>query len=132
MTPPLYIDPLSTRYCGLAREFDFEWPLADNSASWCYGYHLSELNFPAVSITCLPQGIPPPSRLPLCLGINQHRYGLITAIYTVGGLVGSLASSKVVEKQGIKGGLLLSSYINLLGVIIMTSATHWNRVAARR
>jgi predicted MFS family arabinose efflux permease len=66
------------------------------------------------------------------LGIDQHRYGLVTAVYTVGGLAGSLISSRVVEREGIKGGLLWTGYINLFGVVCMTLATHWMMLAFGR
>ncbi|RSH89293.1 hypothetical protein EHS25_002405 [Saitozyma podzolica] len=74
-------------------------------SSWYYGYHLSELNFPVTSLTCLSPAFPPPSRLPLCLGLTAPRYSFVTAVFTVGGLVGSLISSWVVLKEGVKGGL---------------------------
>lgn len=95
------------------------------SSSWYYGYHLSELNYPAESLTCLPRAHLPPSKLPLCIGIDSDKYGFVTAIYTVGGLVGSLISSWMVEHHGVKGGLTWTAYLNLFGAIVMTMATRW-------
>jgi hypothetical protein len=89
------------------------------------GYHLSELNFPVTSLTCLSPAFPPPSRLPLCLGLTAGRYSFITAIFTVGGLMGSLMSSWVVQKEGLKGGIAWTGYLNLFGVIGMAMAPHW-------
>nr|XP_019045765.1 vacuolar membrane protein [Kwoniella bestiolae CBS 10118]OCF24695.1 vacuolar membrane protein [Kwoniella bestiolae CBS 10118] len=94
-------------------------------SSWYYGYHLSELNFPVNSLTCITPAYPPPSRLPLCLDLDSTRYSIVTAVFTVGGLVGSLISSWVVEKEGIKGGISWTGYLNLVGVLGMGIAPHW-------
>ncbi|WVF69339.1 hypothetical protein IAT40_004115 [Kwoniella sp. CBS 6097] len=101
-------------------------------SSWYYGYHLSELNFPVNSLTCLSPAFPEPSRLPLCLDLDSTLYGLVTAIFTVGGLVGSLISSWVVEKEGIKGGIAWTGYLNLIGVLGMGIAPHWILLALGR
>ncbi|KAK8858481.1 hypothetical protein IAR55_002708 [Kwoniella newhampshirensis] len=94
-------------------------------SSWYYGYHLSELNFPVASLTCLSPAFPPPSRLPLCLDLDAYLYGLITAVFTVGGLVGSLMSSWIVEKEGLKGGIAWTGYLNVIGVLGMGVSPHW-------
>ncbi|WWC70652.1 uncharacterized protein I206_104603 [Kwoniella pini CBS 10737] len=116
--------------------------MSDNSAlmpvlwacvsSWYYGYHLSELNFPVNSLTCITPAHPPPSRLPICLDLYATRYSIVTAIFTIGGLVGSLGSSWVVEKEGIKGGLSWTGYLNLIGVLGMSIAPHWYLLALGR
>jgi SP family facilitated glucose transporter-like MFS transporter 3 len=84
------------------------------------------------SLTCLSPAFPPPSRLPLCIGIDANLYGLVTAIFTVGGLVGSLGSSWVVQKEGVKGGILWSGYLNVVGVLGMGIAPHWIILASGR
>ncbi|WVR06252.1 hypothetical protein IAU60_003282 [Kwoniella sp. DSM 27419] len=101
-------------------------------SSWYYGYHLSELNFPVNSITCITPAFPPPSRLPICLDLDSRLYGLVTAVFTVGGLLGSLISSWVVEKEGIKGGIAWTGYLNLIGVLGMSMAPHWALLALGR
>ncbi|WWD18368.1 hypothetical protein CI109_102818 [Kwoniella shandongensis] len=101
-------------------------------SSWYYGYHLSELNFPVASLTCLSPAFPTPSRLPLCLNLDASLYGLITAIFTIGGLIGSLSSSWMVEKEGLKGGLAWTGYLNLIGVLGMGIAPHWVVLAGGR
>ena len=100
-------------------------PIAKDSSSWYYGYHLSELNYPAESLTCIPHAGLPTSTLPLCIGLDSRKYGMVTAIFTVGGLGGSLISSWVVEKYGVKGGLIWTGWINLLGSVIMTFSPQW-------
>lgn len=96
------------------------------------GYHLSELNFPVASLTCINPAFPPPSRLPLCLGLDTYRYGLVTAIFTAGGLVGSLMSGYVIHHEGIKGGIAWTGYLNLIGVLAMTMAPTWIILAVGR
>ncbi|WWC62444.1 uncharacterized protein I303_105040 [Kwoniella dejecticola CBS 10117] len=101
-------------------------------SSWYYGYHLSELNFPVNSLTCITPAHPLPSRLPICLNLDSSRYSIVTAIFTIGGLVGSLSSSWVVEKEGIKGGISWTGYLNLVGVLGMGIAPHWYLLALGR
>ncbi|WWC88785.1 uncharacterized protein L201_003698 [Kwoniella dendrophila CBS 6074] len=101
-------------------------------SSWYYGYHLSELNFPVNSLTCITPAYPPPSRLPLCLDLDSNLYSIVTAIFTVGGLIGSLGSSWIVEKEGIKGGIAWTGYLNLVGVLGMSIAPHWALLAIGR
>lgn len=97
------------------------------------GYHLSELNFPVASLTCLPSAAnPSTSFLPTCLGLDANRYSLVTAIFTVGGLVGSLGSSWLVQKQGLKGGLVYVGWMNVLGVVLMALSPNWLVLALGR
>ncbi|KAK4687764.1 hypothetical protein P7C73_g2353, partial [Tremellales sp. Uapishka_1] len=101
-------------------------------SSWYYGFHLSELNYPISSLTCIsiPEGSSQP--LPLCLGLSTNLYGVVTAIFTAGGLIGSLISSGVVEKYGMKGGITLTGWLNLFGSLAMALAPHWVVLAAGR
>ena len=97
------------------------------------GYHLSELNFPVSSLTCLPSEVGMSSSvLPTCLGLDANRYSLVTAIFTVGGLAGSLASSWLVQKKGLKGGLVYVAWMNVLGVLLMTLSPNWIVLALGR
>lgn len=123
-------------------------PLTDsNSSSWsCQsysvrkrdpdvpadGYHISEFNFPAASLTCLSPSFPPPSRLPLCLGLDSAKYGLVTAAFAAGGLLGSLGSSWVLQLEGVKGAIMWTGMLNLVGAILETLAAQWSVLAAGR
>jgi len=106
--------------------------VAEDSLSWHYGFHLAELNYPADSLTCLPSSTLPASVLPLCLGLDSHRYSVVTAIYTAGGLLGSLGSSWLVGRDGVKGGLVWAAWLDLFAVIGMTMAPHWMVLAVGR
>jgi SP family facilitated glucose transporter-like MFS transporter 3 len=74
----------------------------------------------------------PRTRLPLCLEIDAFRYGTVTGMFTLGGLVGSLASSWVVYKDGLKGGLVWTGYLNLVGVFLMGWSWNWGMLALGR
>ncbi|KAH8087986.1 general substrate transporter [Filobasidium floriforme] len=93
-------------------------------SSWYYGYHISELNFPQPSLTC-HKDASGRSTLPACLDITSTRYSIITAVLTVGGLLGSLAAAKVIGRYGMYGTVWLTGAINLVGSIVMTISTHW-------
>jgi len=46
--------------------------------------------------------------------------------------VGSLGSSWVVQREGVKGGIVWSGYLNVFGVVAMSIASHWVILAAGR
>ncbi|OXH33653.1 vacuolar membrane protein [Cryptococcus neoformans] len=99
-------------------------------SSWYYGFHLSELNFPALSLTCTsPSSF---SLIPQCLYLSEPLYAFTTAIFTVGGLLGSLSNPWIVSKYGLKGGISLTGWINLFGASAMAFAPHWVILAAGR
>ncbi|ODN95874.1 vacuolar membrane protein [Cryptococcus wingfieldii CBS 7118] len=93
------------------------------------GFHLPELNFPEQSITCTSAST---TLLPECLSITPSLYSLITALFTLGGLLGSSTSSNVVSQRGLKGGIALTGWLNLIGAGIMTFAPHWTILALGR
>lgn len=53
------------------------------------------------------------------------RFSTVTAMLTVGGLLGSLLSDRVVRQRGIAGGIAASAWINLVGALVMALAPHW-------
>ncbi|ORX40195.1 vacuolar membrane protein [Kockovaella imperatae] len=101
------------------------------TSSWYFGFHLSELNFPSASLMCteVEKGI---FGLQNCLDITIYRYGLITALFTVGGLVGSLASSWLVQSRGVKGGITITAWLNVVGALAMAFAPNWIVLALGR
>jgi len=95
------------------------------SSGWSSdGWHISELNFISESLTC-PENARSASALPDCLGITSNRYSIITAIFTVGGLFGALATAKVISRFGMYGSIWLTGTINLAGSGLMALSAHW-------
>ncbi|KAL1412963.1 Bifunctional purine biosynthesis protein PurH [Vanrija albida] len=94
-------------------------------SSWFYGYHITELNFPAQSLTCYgrPNEVAP--FLPHCIGLDQQRYSAVTAMLTAGGLIGSAVSDRVVSAEGIAGGIVWTGWLNLFGALLMAGAPNW-------
>lgn len=66
------------------------------------------------------------------MGLDANRYSLVTAIFTVGGLLGSLSSSWLVQKKGLKGGLVYVAWMNVLGVALMGLSPSWIVLALGR
>lgn len=94
------------------------------------GFHLSELNFPALSLACTSPTSS--SVIPQCLYLSESLYAFTTAIFTVGGLLGSLSNPWIVSKYGLRGGISLTGWINLFGAGAMTFAPHWVILAMGR
>jgi len=46
--------------------------------------------------------------------------------------LGSLSSSWLVGREGVKGGLVWTAWLNAFGSLIMTMAPHWLLIAAGR
>jgi MFS family permease len=101
---------------------------------WYYGYHISELNFPQPSLTCSSKTSTSSILLglPNCLDLTPALYSLATAIFTVGGLVGSLFSAMVIERTGMLGAVKLTGWINVLSSVAMTLSPHWTVLVVGR
>lgn len=95
------------------------------SSTWYYGYHITELNYPVDGLTCHPSPNDGEAFLPPCLGISPLKYSAITAVFTVGGLLGSTVSDRVVKAEGIAGGIAWTGWLNLAGALCMAAAPHW-------
>jgi len=96
---------------------------------WTYGYHIACLNQLQSVLTCAAYtgGIPPreptqPKSLPSCIPMTAATFGLVTSIFTVGGLIGSLASNYAMHNYGRKGSLKINAAFALVGSAIMTVA----------
>ncbi|KIV96344.1 hypothetical protein PV10_00225 [Exophiala mesophila] len=71
-----------------------------------FGYHLAELNAPQDVITCVRKSLDTTdfpitsSSLPQCIPMNATQLGLVSSIFTLGGLVGALASGSLSARYG--------------------------------
>ncbi|KAH0830441.1 general substrate transporter [Lanmaoa asiatica] len=83
-----------------------------------YGYHISALNQLQAVLTC--QHIVPVSSygLPTCIPMSDATFSLVTSMFTVGGLLGSLSANLAMDRYGRKGATRLSAVFNTAGAAI--------------
>ncbi|KAL5336127.1 general substrate transporter [Aspergillus crustosus] len=89
-----------------------------------FGYHLAELNAPQAVITCEQKGSPSSisGGLPQCIPMNPSQFGLVSSIYTLGGLLGALLSGPVSTKHGRLFALRATTAFFILGPVAETLA----------
>ncbi|KAG8967614.1 hypothetical protein FRC03_009643 [Tulasnella sp. 419] len=95
------------------------------NSPFSYGYHIACLNQVQLALTCAK---PPSSTgalsLPTCVPMSTNTFGLITSIFTIGGLLGSLVASRFMHRFGRKGAIKINASLICAGSLIMTIA--WN------
>lgn len=86
-----------------------------------YGYHISALNQLQAILTC--RSIRNPSatyyNLPVCIPMSDATFSVVTSIFTVGGLCGSVSANVAMDKWGRKGAIRLSAVATALGAGFM-------------
>ncbi|KAJ6018637.1 hypothetical protein N7499_010171 [Penicillium canescens] len=91
-----------------------------------FGYHLAELNAPQAVITCERKGVHSAGitfhGLPQCLAMSPSQFGLVSSIYTLGGLVGALLAGPVSTKYGRLLALRATTVFFTLGPVAETLA----------
>ncbi|GMK57158.1 hypothetical protein CspeluHIS016_0309980 [Cutaneotrichosporon spelunceum] len=81
-----------------------------------YGFAISAMNGIQAVVMCPSAGVPTPTRgLAPCVPMTASQFGLVVSVFTIGGLVGSLASRSVVAGRGQRGTLRASALAILLG-----------------
>ncbi|KAL4737772.1 MFS glucose transporter [Aspergillus similis] len=90
-----------------------------------FGYHLAELNAPQAVITCERKSIHSASDgLPQCVPMNSSQFGLVSSIYTLGGLLGALMAGPVSTKHGRLFSLRATTIFFVLGPVAETLASN--------
>ncbi|KAL4814733.1 general substrate transporter [Aspergillus spinulosporus] len=90
-----------------------------------FGYHLAELNAPQAVITCERKSIHSASDgLPQCIPMNSSQFGLVSSIYTLGGLLGALMAGPVSTKHGRLFALRATTIFFVLGPVAETLASN--------
>ncbi|OLY79528.1 Vacuolar protein sorting-associated protein 73 [Smittium mucronatum] len=80
------------------------------------GYKLAELNNPKDSImNCNLDDEAAWFGLPLCLPMSEVYFGFVTSVLAIGGLIGSMISSKLADSYGRKNSMIINSIILLIG-----------------
>ncbi|KAK0672384.1 putative metabolite transport protein [Cercophora samala] len=101
-----------------------------------FGFHLAELNAPEDVITCHKTSISALQQLASlvmtksgssddvadCIPMSRSDFAAISAIFTVGGLLGALTSGPFTSARGRKLPMQLTAAFYLLGSIVETSA----------
>ncbi|KAI0798098.1 general substrate transporter [Abortiporus biennis] len=93
--------------------------------SFQYGYHISALNQIQAVLTCrkTETEIPLQSVLPTCIPMSDATFSVVTAVYTVGGLLGSSGANVVMDKWGRKGAVKASAVVGVVGAGLMAMAS---------
>ncbi|KAH3670294.1 hypothetical protein WICMUC_004863 [Wickerhamomyces mucosus] len=111
-------------------------------ASIQYGYHMAELNSPGAVLSCQTNS-PIPGRsyldtwmhkigLRQCITMDESGLGLITSIFSIGGLVSSIYAGAVADKLGRKLTSLINSLIFFIGSLIIAFANNFTVFAIGR
>ncbi|KAF8184964.1 general substrate transporter [Mycena galopus ATCC 62051] len=91
-----------------------------------YGYHISVLNQIQAVVTCKDVTTPDSQRysysLPTCLPMSDFTFSVVTAVFTVGGLAGSLVANLIMDRWGRRGAARLSALLVAIGAGLMTVA----------
>ncbi|KAF8197389.1 general substrate transporter [Pholiota molesta] len=88
-----------------------------------YGYHISVLNQIQAVLTCKVTTIPPSlaatPRLSGCIPMSDVTFSLLTAIFTIGGLAGSLVANLVMDSVGRRGSNRICAIFMAIGTALM-------------
>ncbi|KAF4604021.1 hypothetical protein EYR40_001205 [Pleurotus pulmonarius] len=89
-----------------------------------YGYHISVLNQIQAVLTCKHRESfdSNATRLPLCIPMDDFTFSAVTAVFTIGGLIGSIVANPITNKYGRKGATRASALLVALGTVFMTIA----------
>ncbi|KAL1297434.1 hypothetical protein AAFC00_004964 [Neodothiora populina] len=99
-----------------------------------FGYHLAELNAPQDVITCKKKSLSlaiSPS-LPQCIPMNSGEFGLVSSIFTLGGLLGALASGPVSARYGRYRTMLMTTIPFVIGPVLSLFASNIGLLIAGR
>ncbi|VDB86977.1 unnamed protein product [Peniophora sp. CBMAI 1063] len=95
-------------------------------ASFQYGYHISVLNQIQAVLSCRvvdTEGYA--YGLPTCIPMTDAGFSVVTSVYTLGGLLGSLGANRLQDKLGRKGALRISGFFLAVGSGFMTIAAQY-------
>ncbi|KAH9831019.1 general substrate transporter [Rhodofomes roseus] len=90
--------------------------------SFQYGFHISSLNQIQAVLTCraLDETSPPTHLgMPTCIPMSDATFSVVTSVYTVGGLMGSLGANLVMDRWGRRGAVRISAIATGAGAALM-------------
>jgi len=81
-----------------------------------FGFHLAELNAPQAVITCQKKSVSSTSiDFPQCIHMNSIQFGLVSSIFTLGGLSGALAAGPLSARYGRYKTMLYTTIFFIVG-----------------
>ena len=84
------------------------------------GWHISALNVIHAVLTCKEgEGA---GLIATCIPMTDAAFGLLTSSYTIGGLIGSLSASYLLNRYGRKGSLCISTGHFAIGGSLMSTS----------
>lgn len=106
-------------------------------ASVQYGYHTAELNAPQQVMSCSEFRIPsenlPYERtwlgrrgLKQCVPMDDEQIGVITAMFSVGGILGSYYAGRLADRYGRRYVALMTSLIGLAGSMMLFTSNSYS------
>ena len=86
-----------------------------------YGFHISALNQIQAPLTCRNTNgtIDIVYGMPTCIPMSDATFSVVTAVYTLGGLLGSLTANVIMDRFGRKEAVQISSLLYALGAAAM-------------
>ncbi|KIV82889.1 hypothetical protein PV11_04955 [Exophiala sideris] len=99
-----------------------------------FGYHLAELNAPQEVITCTKRStdVSTVSSLPQCIPMNSTQIGLVSSIFTLGGLVGALFAGFLSAQYGRLLVMRVNTLLLAVGPVAEALAPNIGVLAAGR
>ncbi|CCF59385.1 hypothetical protein KAFR_0G03530 [Kazachstania africana CBS 2517] len=97
-----------------------------------YGYHIAELNAPQQSIMCPTVTMEGYEETYLgshgyaqCITLTDQQYGAITAMFSVGGLVGSFFGGRLANRYGRKFTSFITCTLGLVGSCVLFASNNY-------
>jgi MFS transporter, SP family, solute carrier family 2 (facilitated glucose transporter), member 3 len=86
-----------------------------------YGFHISSLNQIQASLTCRDASgsIDIYYGLPTCIPMSDVTFSVVTSVYTIGGLLGSMTANIAMDRFGRKEAVQISSLLYAIGAGVM-------------
>lgn len=106
-----------------------------------FGYHMAELNSPQAVLSCalsVPGTIPYKKTffgshgLKKCIPLSNEEIGLVTSIFSIGGLIGSFYVGSISDKIGRKKTALIHNVVFLVGSFLNAVANTFGVLLAGR
>ncbi|KAK6507320.1 hypothetical protein TWF481_005761 [Arthrobotrys musiformis] len=91
--------------------------------SFLFGYHIAELNAPQDIISCHGHGTSLELDIRPCIPMTEQTYGLVTSIFSVGGLIGAVSAGSIADTYGRKRAAMFNSVGFIVGPALMALAT---------